>query len=312
MTLVYGRTHARPNEWRALGRPPVLVGGRESLVPGTYRPTAATAGVPASATLTAVHPGGSTPNLTINESYIAAHGGRAPDGRFYLQDVDIHGAVTIAADDVTVRRARIRGYANAYGTTLSLVRAYSGYVGFVIEDSTIDPGTNARVGQDGVHGIGFAARRILVARTVDGFKIRGAGCTIAGSIVRDLTHYDDDPAQTDGSHNDAVQIEGGGPHVLTGNDLDAGPAGTAAVMVTQNNGAIVDPVMLDRNWLMGGGATVNIAEKGLGSIAAHITGNTFGGSRSGIDVILPDTSRTVSTIAGNVKTDGSPASIIRG
>lgn len=288
---------------------------REGLVAGTYTPSyPETVGLPAGTVLTEARPLNGV--LRIDEAFIAANGGREADGRFYLRHRDVHGIVDVRADYVTVQRNLIRLYANSYGSSVSGVQSWAAALDLVIEDNTIDPGANARVGQDGITGTRYTARRNYIKGTVDGGKAWGdTACIIEGNLVEQLNTYDRDPAQNDGpSHGDGWQVQGGGPHVIRGNVFRIPlERTTAAIMVTQDHAVITAPITIDRNDLSGGAAVVNLSEKGKGPIVAVITDNVIGASGQNLDILVPDTTRAVSTITGNVKPDGvTPAEIRRG
>lgn len=306
--VLYFRS-AADTTWRARSRPPLAV-DRDALVYGTYWPVdGITSGVPAGMALTTISPGGSTPTVTINATYISNNGGRAPDGRFYFTGKDVHGTLSIQAENVTVRYCRVRGYKRADGAPHAFIQAWGGQAGLEIVDCTVDPGTNATAGQGGAHVVGADVKRCTFRNLVDGVTFRGGPCNILGNLVTDLTWYADDPNHTDGSHNDGFECFGGGAHAVRGNYVDMPQVGTAPLLVSQGSGKIVGPLTVDRNFFQGGNSGINIAEYGQGAIEAVITNNIIGPSGTGKDIIAPSTTRAISTITGNVKAgSGLPAS----
>lgn len=316
MTAVYTRSHSSPDLWVSPGRPSLpATASRESLVPGTYWPVdGVTSGIPAGTALTTISPGGASPTVTINDAYINANGGRSGDGRFYFQGKDVHGTLSIQAANVTVRYCRVRGYKKADGSPLALIQAWGGQAGIEIVDSLMDPGAElATAGQGGAHVVGATVKRCTIRNVVDGVTFRGGACQILSNLVTDLIFYADDPNHNDGSHNDGFECFGGGPHVVRGNYVDMPYVGTAPMYVSQGSGAIVDPLTIDRNYFKGGNSNINIAEYGQGAIQAIITDNVCAGSGQSLDIILPQTSRSISTITGNVKANGTtPATIYNG
>lgn len=315
MTAVYTRSHSSPDVWVSPGRPSLpAAASRETLVPGTYWPVdGVTSGVPAGMALTTISPGGTSPYVTINESYISANGGRSGDGRYYFERKDLHGALSIQAANVTVRYCRVRGFKSATGAPLAFIQAWGGQAGIEIVDCTMDPGAaGATAGQGGAHVVGANVKRCTIRNAVDGVTFRGGACQILANLVTDLIWYADDPNHSDGSHNDGFECFGGGPHTVRGNYVDMPEVGTAPMFVSQGSGAIVDPITIDRNYFKGGNSGINIAEVGQGAIQAIITDNTIGASGTGKDIIAPSTTRAISTITGNVKTNGTPAGVHNG
>ena len=155
---------------------------------------------------------------------------------------------------------------------------------------------------------------------------------IEGNYVHDLFYAGPDPNHSDNhTHNDGVQIQGGGNIKIIGNTLDA-LAGTAstltspyfpavtgqAIALTPNVSAIHD-LLIDRNWMDGGAQSIGgTVAQGLGS-GIVISNNRFGhlqwpvnrfGSRTRWAIVLPVAPITFS---GNVYDDsGAPALIYRG
>jgi hypothetical protein len=158
-----------------------------------------------------------------------------------VEDLEVHGAIEIAADHVTVRRCRVLGGGH-WG-----IRVAAGTTGAVVEDSEIVPATPS-TSMDAVRAEGgFTGRRLEIAGTADGLKA-GTGSRLEGSWIHDLATGPD-------THNDAVQILGGSDIVLVGNRLEG--ASNAAVMVSTEFGP-VQGLLLQGNWLDGGGYTLNL------------------------------------------------------
>lgn len=287
----------------------------KGLVPGSYQPGPTTTGVPAGTVLSVISPGGTAPILTVDEAYVEANGGRGGDGRFYLENKDILAQLRINTNNVTVRKCRIRGYKNSASTSLPFVRLYqTGVTGTVLEDCTISPDSaNREVGQNAVQGFGFTARRCQVTGVVDGFVLmNGDPVIIEACYVNNLIYYAVDPAQTDGSHNDCVQVEGGIGHTILGCYFVAPDENNAAIQVTQNDG-LTQQLVISKNWMGGGrAATLNLAEKAQGAIGVSITDNVFlgnNGTASHWDIISDSLTRDSWTYSGNTKEDGSAVRI---
>lgn len=156
---------------------------------------------------------------------------------------------------------------------------------------------------------------------------------LEGNCVELLSYFSPDPTQSDNAtHNDCVQHQGGSGTVIVGNTL-AGfvdpavgnaneppttdgsgnhtggyrysrspiPDGfwaNAAIQFNNNVGNSMN-VTVDRNWIDGGGASINVPSTACTGLA--ITGNRFGQHArlgSGFNIIAP--SALVITVTGNV------------
>jgi hypothetical protein len=158
-----------------------------------------------------------------------------------IEDLEIRGALEIAADDVTVRRCRILG-GGYWG-----IRVLPGTTGTLVEDSEIIP-QDPSPDVDAIRAEGgFTGRRLKIAGTADGVKA-GSGTRLEASWIHDLATGPD-------THNDAVQVLGGSDIAIVGNRLEG--ASNAAVMVSTEFGP-VDGLLLEGNWLDGGGYTLNL------------------------------------------------------
>ncbi len=163
-----------------------------------------------------------------------------------IEGVEINGQLTITADNVTVRNARINTD-GAYGILVDEVD------GITIEDvEIIGHGTDCSAG---IAPFGtWTARRVDVSNCEDGVKMAG-GQQLHDSYVHDL-------AAGESTHNDAVQITHGEGSVISGNRLIA-PSQNAAIMLSSNFGPVANWMIAD-NWLEGGTYTVYVREQGHG------------------------------------------------
>ena len=273
------------------GQPGAGGGRREDF--GSYRPDATTTG--SYGTLTR-HDG----DLTITTP------GQVVEG------LDVTGVLRIEADDVTVRRCTVRGGDRGPDYRGAVLLALEGdQRGALIEDVTVRP-SHPVVGTNGIQVSSATVRRADVSGSTDGILAYGDDVRVEGSWVHDLVHYAHDPAQSDGSHDDALQVEGGARTAVVGNSLSGGH--NAAVMVTQNH-ARVRTLLIDRNYLGGGVITLNTSEKGRGPYAGlTVTGNRFLGDQlnpDGVQAAITATTRAAATMDDNLlDATGAPIRVI--
>ena len=260
-------------------------------LPGVERPGAHNTGVPAGTQLT-VHQGDliiSTPGAVV-------------------EGLDVRGFVRVTAPGVTIRNSIIRGRATTSPKGLLTVTSESASV--TIEDSELVAAQPSAF-VDGVRGWNITARRLNVHGVIDGFHIYGNNVTIESSWIHSHLHFEQDPQQNGSpSHDDSVQIQKGSNIRIVGNSVSG--AHNSGIQFTQDQG-IVANVTISRNWLDGGGCTINLAEKGRGPFQGIvITDNTFGRSTSvaSCAIIAPDTTTLQAT--GNYFTDGAVARVRTG
>lgn len=242
-------------------------------VPSIVRPAAANTGVPDNTALTP-HNG----NLIVT----------TPGS--IIDKLDVRGFVDVRAPNVTIRRSIIRGGVAATDTGLINVTAEGASLALV--DSTLKPASPSyRI--DGIRGSNFTLLRVEITGTVDGVHIHGqyndrnsgGQVRIEKSWLHDFVFYPSDPRHADGSHNDAIQIEGGSDIRITNNTL--GGAKNAAVMIDQGYNDVRN-VELVGNWANGGVCTFNIDNNPLPSLVGiTITDNLFGRqSTAGCGIII--------------------------
>ncbi len=157
-----------------------------------------------------------------------------------IEDLEIDGQVTILADNVTLRRCRIRS------SDYYPIRYFDNdNVGLVVEDSEII-GTS----EDVTAGLSFGhytVRRVNIHGGADGLKV-GDNTVVEASWIHDLGNY---PEQ----HNDSLQSTGGRGIIIRGNFLDAADSSTAFQM----GGEPSHDTLIEGNWLSGGGWTLNLS-----------------------------------------------------
>ena len=256
-----------------------------SVTPGTVKPDASNTGVPAGTALRVVYG-----DLEVTTP------GTVLDG------IDLRGFLRVKARDVTVTRSIIRG--GPAVRVEGVVTVAPTATNFVISDSEVYP-SQPSVMLDGIKGANFTARRVEVWGGVDNIKVHGSNVLVESSYLHDQNYYASDPLQGGGAtHNDALQVLGGDNVRAVGNTLVSRKELNAAVQVTQDF-APVTRMVLARNWIDGGGCSVNVNHKKLTELRGiSVTDNIFGRNTrySSCAVIL--TTRAYPTLSGNRYTDG--------
>jgi hypothetical protein len=221
-----------------------------------------------------------------------------------LQNVDLDGYVTIKADNVTIKNSILRGGATAT-TGKALVQSWNNAKNLVIKDTTLVP-RHPSAWVDGISGKDMTIQRVDISGTVDAVKVIGSNVTITDSRLHDALYMSSGVTyQSDGTtHNDGVQVEGGGNITISGNTING--FHNAAIMVTQN-AALITGITINNNTLSLGGCTINMSEKSKGPLAGvSVTSNKFGVNNTGsraCPMLIPST--TPATISSNTWIDGT-------
>ncbi len=194
-----------------------------------------------------------------------------------LDGIDLHGYLTVNADNVTIKNSVIRGGAKATSTK-ALIMAWLKPQNLQILRTTL-AATNKSIYLDGISGSGYTADGVEITNTVDGTKVIGPNVTIKNSWFHGSYYTKGDPTHPDNqTHNDGIQVEGGYNVVIENNKIEA--FHNAAIQVTQNNQATHN-VTVRNNKFTGGGCTVNVTDKGAGGngkpiYSFSLTANGFG------------------------------------
>jgi hypothetical protein len=261
-----------------------------ALAPGasarpTVKPDASNTGVPKGTAL-----------QVVNGDLVVKKSGTVVDG------MDVHGFIVIRADKVTVKRSIVRGRPTEENGALIDANESEGTL---IEDVEVD-NKFANPYVDGVWGDTITIRRANIHGTVDGMKI-GSDSRVESSFIHDLSYLAHDPNQDGGdTHNDAIQILDGRHILITGNSLDPGKAGNAAIQVTQDDGAVRD-LRIEYNWADGGGCTFNFAHKVGARLTVDAKSNLFGHHTEYKDCAVLLSSKTTLVGDGNVWADSGQA-----
>lgn len=220
----------------------------------------------------------------INMANYSGSFSNVSDGQV-IENLIISHNVSMTSSNATLRNCKILNkkpsdyVASVAGQTPKVILAVkcltAGVSNILIEDCIIDvPVAERTFDHYGVQGRGFTLRRTEITGVVDGVVAHGntsvqGDVVIEGCYIHGLQRYEYDPRQTDGSHNDGIQVEGALGIKIVGNTILGGY--TSAILVTQN---VAHPddykfVTITDNWLdleAYGGSVVNVAEKDRGAI----------------------------------------------
>jgi hypothetical protein len=171
-----------------------------------------------------------------------------------IDGADIKGGVTVAADNVVIRRSRVSGQGD-WGVN---VRSGS----LTLEDSTVSGFDNSVVGDN------YTVTRVEVTKAnEDGFKI-GNNVTIQNSWCHDLV-------VAAGAHSDCGQVQSGIKNVaIRGNWFDVGSGdGNSALFLAPDLGpSAPGPLVVENNVLGGGNFTLQCVDGDNGKyLIADIT-----------------------------------------
>lgn len=228
---------------------------------------------------------------TIDGAWLAANNG----GSLTIENVRFDGGVKVLVDDVTIRNFEITG--GTYGVDSNV---FEGSVsGLVLEDGEISGQSSS-----GLLVSGTAARRLHIHH-------QGADAVKAWNDVVFEDSYVHHLGSISGSHSDGVQMVGGSNVTIRRNHFDMPhdePGFTnSQVMIIQTHGPI-DGVIIDGNWINGGGYSVQITDKGVGygyPRGVEVTNNRFGREYQYGPLRFKD--GTPDVVAGNVWDDtGAP------
>jgi hypothetical protein len=181
----------------------------------------------------------------------------------------------------------------------------------VVEDTELVPEFPSRL-IDAITGADFTVRRVNAHGTVDTAKVFGNNVRVESSWLHDTVVFQNDPSQDGGpTHNDGVQVLGGRNIRIVGNTITG--ARNAGIQVTQGTGPTTD-LEITRNWLDGGGCTVNLShvDKAASMSGITVTGNRFGRHSTFAGCAIVATGATSVAATGNVwEDDGTSVGPVR-
>lgn len=316
---------------------------RSSLVPGTYKPDNTNTG----------HVGVSLPKQGTTSTTTVVFG---TAGAVY-ENLEIYGDIRITAADITIRNCYLRGGSHKPGGASAVIDCNSAAVfNLLVEDCTIDPHVPS-VNRDGMVGHEYTARRVRVKNTIDGFGvfqtdkvaavtgINDANVTVEGCYTSDLAYFYPDYKvgssgatwHTDGTHNDGLQIQGGGNIHVIGNyfemsghkgpgSLDSptkpwmhtiGHANGSGTIIQGNADAtpLGPNVVVEKNWYWGGlchlqlqPGTYAVKNNKHSRVTAKRPAGAAGEAWSGTWIIATSTAYATDTIVDGIFT-GTPSSV---
>ena len=152
-----------------------------------------------------------------------------------ISGLEIHGRLTILADNVTIRDCKIVNSGDWMGIYIP-----DGNTGAVVEYCDIVGGVN------GISGTG-TFRFDDISQVENGINVYGPSL-IADNYIHDLSGGPD-------AHYDGIEINGGGGTTIRHNTIINDHSQTSAVMINNDFGA-VPGIIIDNNYLAGGGYTI--------------------------------------------------------
>jgi len=179
-----------------------------------------------------------------------------------LEGVYISGGVVVNADNVTIRNFKIET-SGSYGVQANGTN-------LVLEDGEITGMESAAV-----YGSNFTARRLYVHNSGnDAFKPQ-QNVVIEDSFITELGYVAD-------SHADGVQMVSGKNVTIRRNNFvmhDQPGFNNSQVVIVQTNNGPVDNIVVEGNWINGGGYSLQFRDKNAGYGAptnVAIRNNRFG------------------------------------
>ncbi|WP_289044445.1 T9SS type A sorting domain-containing protein [uncultured Olleya sp.] len=175
---------------------------------------------------------------------------------FILENAIISGSLNIKANNVTIKNCLIEtgGY---YGIRCNYEDSNGNdYTNLLIEDCEIRGMQSAAI-----YGDNFIARRCNIWNSGnDGLK------PVSNFLIESC--YIHELGYADGAHADGVQMVNGGNGIMRWNNFDMpwnNPtyANSQCIIMSTNVGTI-DNVLIEENWINGGGYSVQIIDKGNG------------------------------------------------
>lgn len=185
-----------------------------------------------------------------------------------LDGLDIQGCLRVYANNVTVRRSRIRG-----NCTLG-IEIVEPAQNLLLEDVEIDGSPNSPFQSAAVASGNFIARRLDLHGFSHAARLTG-DAELHDSYVHDMRGDDD-----------VVQMLSGANVLIQNNRFEHAMKNKGVITLESDFGATTNVRVLD-NYLNGGNPTVYVGEKnGFPIRAVHIEGNRFGRDFVGAPVRL--------------------------
>ncbi|MGH3354152.1 MAG: right-handed parallel beta-helix repeat-containing protein [Nocardioides sp.] len=220
-----------------------------------------------------------------------------------VDGLEVHGRINVEAPNVTIRSTRV--IVPTGSEVAGISNNNDSGAGMVVRNVEV-LAASAAPGVNGVVGHDFTLEASEIHHVTDQVHITGGNVTVRDNWFHDNYHFENDPHQGGGaSHDDSIQIIGGGNITIAGNRFTG--AYNAGVQITQSI-SDVNGITIRDNLLGGGGCTVNIAEKGRGPVGGiEIHSNRFLSDQriDGCAIIHPSSTKVAHS--GNVWHDSGRA-----
>jgi len=265
-----------------IGNLPPGGSNRDDLVLGTYIPDELTTGTPP----------GWTPQGTLTGDQVFSTPGQT------ISDQLIVGNVDIRAANVTIERCEIQGHGTGGSRGIVQCRHVGVTSPAMIKDCLIWAPDGGDYVLDGILGEQFTAFRNHIKYVIDGIggiPLSGGSPTntlIQANLIEQGVWWSNAPNHSDGSHNDGIQIQGGGGTVgTTGTTIqyntirgvfapasvgtgDATTTQSLSCIMLNNNVGNLTGLLIDSNWLYAGQIALN-----GGGLAAAVTLGTISNNK---------------------------------
>lgn len=283
-------------------------------------PTVDNTGVPAGTVLTAMAGDQiiTTPGTVISERWVS-------------------GRILVRAANVTIQRSRIAPTTAPASNTAPIDCTHTAAVNCLIVDCDVVPATPSLY-FTGVLGHDYTLRRAHIWHVVDGAGVYNAanpngpsGVVIEDTLIERHGWWKPDPNQSDGSHTDGIQLQGGTGTIIrrvcirgehdtavgnspwTRNASDVGhqpaPRSTSGIQIGPNVGAI-NGLLIERNWILGGEVGIQATHAGNAGVALGIIrDNRFDDHFYAGHAIDLKATATATTSGNVVNSTGAPAQI---
>lgn len=179
-----------------------------------------------------------------------------------IDGLDIQGCVLVTADNVVIRRSRIRCNGRYSIRTLNATN-------LLVEDVEID---GRGVNEAAVCCANYTLRRLDISNVIDGPRLAD-NTVVEDSWIHHLT-------RRPGSHNDTLQTTGASNIVIRGNSLEAYNPVTrdpfnACLMIGSTTGPVVANLLFEGNYCNGGNYSIGVRTD-LRGTNIRFRGNVFG------------------------------------
>lgn len=247
---------------------------------------------------------GCAPGILTSNTYYTGSATITASGTV-IENCIIDKDLDIRTSNVTIRNCYFIGGTD--GASTSMIKATNaGCFNLQVSRVTANPRVKSDV-RNFLVGHDYTAIRCDVSGVVDAFRVHNTNVGTAdvdvaiklqGNYIHDATFYYPATGQSDGTHNDGVQIENGRNIEITGNSIHAfidpnvgqaqDPSSPwypsqrtlSCIIVTPNVGPCAD-ITIDKNWFYGGRWPVNLSEGGRGAVVNFLmTGNRFAGDQT--------------------------------